>query len=121
MAKKEKWITVIKGDGIKVDRLISWEYFSDYIYQNFSDTREYIFRGQRREDWDLTPTLYRTLLGKWSSDSYASVTNAHFDRFKLAIRGRIKMSFLGLEPEEDEIWALGQHQGLQTPLLDWTK
>jgi hypothetical protein len=121
MANTENWKTTKVSDGVKVDQLRSWKYFSDYVYQNFSNTRNYIFRGQRREDWGLTPTLHRAIMNKWGSESFYKIANDHLDRFKLATRGRRKMSLLGLEPEDDEIWALGQHQGLKTPLLDWTK
>lgn len=119
MAKTESWKTVEESDGVKVDQLLSWKYFSDYIYQNFSTTRDYIFRGQRRENWDLTPTLDRFIGDQWLL-IYGETVRDHFDRFKLATRGRIKTSFLGLN-DERELWALGQHQGLKTPLLDWTK
>jgi hypothetical protein len=118
MENTENCKTVEEGDGVKVDQLSSWKYFSDYIYQNYSITRDYIFRGQRREDWGLTSTLYRTVGEKWLL-SYREVARNHFDRFKLATRGRIKTSLLGLD-EEKELWALGQHHGLKTPLLDWT-
>jgi hypothetical protein len=121
MANTKNWETIEEGDGIKTVQLLSWKYFSDYIHNNFSDTRDYIFRGHRREDWGLTPTLYRNIGKNWLLlDSIKKMTNNHLDRFKLAIRGRIKTSFFGLD-EEKELWALGQHQGLKTPLLDWTK
>jgi len=120
MANTENWKTIEESDGIKIDQLSSWKDFSDYIYQNFSNTRDYIFRGHRKENWGLTPNLYRGLEENYSYDSIIRRTFDHLDRFKLATRGRIKTSLLGMD-EENELWALGQHRGLKTPLLDWTK
>ena len=39
------------------------------------------------------------------------------NNFKKAIRGRIKDYTLLLNEDDDEIWAIGQHYGLNTPLL----
>ena len=120
MEYTEYWKTIEESNGIKVDQLASWKYFSDYVHQNFSNSRDYIFRGQRKEDWGLEPTLYRALGKEYPLESIIDVTLDHLDRFKLATRGRLKTSFLGMD-EEYELWALGQHHGLKTPLLDWTK
>jgi hypothetical protein len=121
MTNTKNWKTIKEGAGVKVVQLSSWKYFADYIYQIFSNTRDYIFRGHRKENWSLTPTLYRDLGEEWTRDNIIKITNGHFDRFHLATRGRIKTSFSEFDDWENELWALGQHQGLKTPLLDWTK
>ena len=77
---------------------------------------EFIYRGQRRQEWQLTPTL-----GRYEKSGVVDLKRAEEQKreFRLAMRGR------GIGPdllnEDDELWAFGQHNGLATPLLDWTK
>ena len=99
MAKTVTWKTIEESDGIKIDQLSSWKYFSDYIYENFSNTRDYIFRGQRNANWGLTPTIFRFFEDQWQL-YYGDNIQDHFDRFKLATRGRIETSLLGLDAEK---------------------
>lgn len=80
----------------------------------------YIWRGQRDAAWQLLPTLYRLLKAE-GLDRYAATLarDAQLKEFKLAARGRRGQNPPALATE-DEWWALGQHHGLATPLLDWT-
>jgi hypothetical protein len=117
MARKPKW-TEHREDGVLTIDLFSWEYFDDYVNQKIVDYKEYIFRGQASSKWELEPTLDR-LLRKEKLLTKANIVNEHLERFKRSVRGR-----RGLNPAcitgENEWWALGQHFGLATPLLDWT-
>lgn len=95
--------------------------WGDFV--EFVDSRllypQYVWRGQRDSSWPLEPTLDRLLrqLGK-AGDT--RTVNAHLVRFKYAIRGRRGTNPPEL-PGENDWWALGQHHGLATPLLDWTE
>lgn len=58
-------------------------------------------------------------LKKLKSKDKETIVGDHLERFKLQIRGR-----RGKNPRqlsENELWALGQHYGLHTPLLDWSQ
>ena len=85
--------------------------FSTFFSESMSGV---YFRGQRDSSWGLTTTLDRfsATLDPRVSGTY----NKIFNDFMKAIRGKVEIS----RNNKDEIWALGQHNGLATPLLDWT-
>lgn len=102
---------------IPVTRLESWRDYTELLESNFFNrpSAQLIFRGQRRSDWNLMPTL-----GRLSDNGIVteSLAEAQLERFKRAIRGRLSDN--SLVAEDDELWSIGQHHGLMTPLLDWT-
>lgn len=88
------------------------------INENFANWPDYIFRGQAQSDWKLESSLTRALKKLTFSNKLALV-KSHFRKFQLEIRGRRGGNPRNLN--NDEIWALGQHFGLYTPLLDWSQ
>lgn len=102
------------NDGIVESTLSSWMQIHDLVAR-LLDYPNYVFRGHRRNDWHLESTLTRIL--KTRADISSDIVN-HLETFKYAIRGR-----RGLNPpilKKKDVWALGQHHGLATPLLDWS-
>lgn len=102
---------------IPVTRLESWRDYADLLESPFFNRPgvQLIFRGQRRSDWSLMPTLGRLSVNGIVTESLAAT---QLERFKRAIRGRLSDN--SLVDEDDELWSIGQHHGLMTPLLDWT-
>ena len=107
---------------IPVTRLEHWRDFSSLLESPFFNRvdEQSIFRGHRRFDWEMTPTLARVTENGIVTEEIAK---QQLDMFRKAIRGRIADHSLlddENEREHDELWSIGQHHGLMTPLLDWT-
>ncbi|MBY8105000.1 FRG domain-containing protein [Vibrio fluvialis] len=107
---------------IPVTRIEHWRDFSSLLENPFFNRvdDQFIFRGHRRFDWEMTPTLARVTENGIVTEEIAK---QQLDLFRKAIRGRITDHSLlddENEREHDELWSIGQHHGLMTPLLDWT-
>lgn len=102
---------------IPVTRLESWRDFTNLLESVFFNRHgvQLVFRGHRRHDWGLMPTLGRVTTNGIITELLA---DGQLDRFKRAVRGRLNDT--ALVNEDDELWSVGQHHGLMTPLLDWT-
>ena len=102
---------------IPVTRLESWRDFTQLLESAFFNRHgvQLVFRGHRRHDWSLMPTLGRVTTNGIITEVLAE---DQLDRFRRAVRGRLSDTALVDEP--DELWSVGQHHGLMTPLLDWT-
>ncbi|MDX1756963.1 MAG: FRG domain-containing protein [Marinobacter sp.] len=99
----------------------SWLGFTEFVNSHLFEFTDYVYRGHASVDWELLPLLDRILEGEksWASPDDESVRQDHLERFKYSIRGRRGPNPPKLD-SEDDWWALGQHYGLATPLLDWT-
>src|SRR5271165_2610918 len=96
--------------------LNSFHEFPSLITADFNDTRRYVWRGQQCSNWKLETSLARRVRKK--STPPGKLATLQFDRFKKAARGRRSTNPPKLV--DNELWALGQHVCLATPLLDWT-
>lgn len=104
---------------VPVTKIDSWRALSGILEGDFFNRRdeELIYRGQRRYNWPLSPSLGREDARRIVTRDVAEVQLAHFRK---AVRGRLEDHDLIEAEEEYELWAVGQHYGLETPLLDWS-
>ncbi|MCK9529821.1 MAG: FRG domain-containing protein [Gammaproteobacteria bacterium] len=104
---------------VPVTRVAGWRELPDLLDKPFFNPpkTQLIFRGHRRYDWPLTPSLGRFDTRKIITQE---VAEAQLRLFRRAVRGRISDHTLVDDHELYELWSVGQHHGLFTPLLDWT-
>ena len=109
--------TVCFEDGCLNVRITNVMKFAKFAVANFDRRPQFVFRGQSNgETWSLQPTFQRLSHGSnWSGDDL----RIHLQVFRHAARGRRGPN--PRELQEDEWWTLGQHYGLATPFLDWTR
>lgn len=99
--------------------LESWKAFYECIEDAVFRPAHFIWRGQRDANWSLGSGLDR-FLAKRPKDAIPAAADKHLERFKLATRGRRGQN--PNQPKNDnEWWALAQHNAMLTPLLDWTE
>lgn len=118
MARTARWKEEDLPHGSLRITLSSWKYFHDFLQESLMQTKNYIYRGQEDDSWKLEPTLVRQCRIN-SHNKFDAIKEEHLANFKFAVRGRAS-NLRDIINDEDELWALGQHHGLSTPLLDFT-
>jgi hypothetical protein len=101
--------------GIEAIELAGWQEFYGFVADRFSDSPAYVFRGQADASWKTFSSLDR-----WEQAHAASPVNRelHLRRFRQAVRSTAPIDLS--QKDDGPAWALAQHHGLRTPLLDWS-
>ena len=115
MARPKRWTSTPTENGVWSVKLSNWRWFSDFVNQELLDYTTYVYRGHASTAWKLEPTLDRLI-----SAPNSPKRDQHLRNFKFSARGRRGSHPTRIETENDW-WALGQHHGLATPLLDWSE
>ena len=129
MKNPDGWTSAAVQDGIQQHRMQSWRDFFDFVETvvfaaDLEVEPTYVWRGQRDSRWILDSSLDRLFLalGLLPTSDLNEIEKQSREiavAFKHGARGR-----RGLNPKDltqNEWWALGQHHGLATPLLDWSR
>ncbi len=119
MPRPSRWSDPTIKDGIWTYTLVSWKYFHDLVTQEFLRTPNFVWRGQRVAEWPLQSSFDRSV-PLADSRKRGQAASRHLARFKLASRGRRGFAPQKIE-KDNEWWAIAQHNGMVTPLLDWTE
>ncbi|MHC4189596.1 MAG: FRG domain-containing protein [Planctomycetota bacterium] len=106
--------------GVLALRLTSWDEFKD-ITKKFDEKTDYIWRGHscHCEGGRLRSSFDRKFPEFSNDNRRDNKLKEIFYKFKQRLEELPDTKSNRLD--DDEIWAIGQHYGLPTPLLDWTE
>lgn len=97
-------------DGVSILQLKSWDAFHNVV-KEFNGLKSYIWRGQDKE------YALKAKIDRDCSDNRDSKIRKTLEAFKKTLREHRDIT----EFDDDEILAIGEHYGLETPLLNWTE
>lgn len=103
-------------NGVSALKLKSFDEFKN-VFAKLEKRRKYFWRGQRK-DWPLKSSSDRNskIRFLYNFIDRQKILDIILRTFKKRLNKLPKMPNI----EDNKIWAIGQHYGLPTPLLDWT-
>ena len=116
-------------EGVGIFYLDSWEQYYKYLLtvmnqneDNKSIMKHYRWRGERYDNKKLLSSFdswYREKVADRNENHRKELLEKHLEVFSEKLEKATGKQFN--RDEDDKCWALAQHYGLSTPLLDWTK
>jgi hypothetical protein len=103
---------------IVIKEFSSWSQLTSFIDGTFTYFSNYRFRGHSEYNWKLESTLTRAITKLKDKSNKETIVQNHLEAFKSNLRGRCNFNLNDIL--ENELYAIGQHYGLHTPLLDLT-
>jgi hypothetical protein len=119
MQIKENWKKELRNENTL--KFASWDKVLKFIKDNKNEIQSCIYRGQKNSSWQLEPSFFRKIPQNYKWEMLQRLAFAHLENFKKFTRGRHKISYTDPNDCDENWWALGQHYGLATPLLDWVR
>lgn len=102
-------------NGVRSMTVSSWSDFQRAV-EKLQKKKDYIWRGQGC-DWDLLSSFDR-VYGNVGNEERDKKLEARLNKWKDMVRTQCRLT--PVQWKDNEYWAIGQHYGLKTPLLDWT-
>lgn len=106
-------------NGCYATRCSSIEILKEEIDLLFSKHKEYYFRGQPDHSYKLISSFDRMVKTFETDLARDELLERHLNYFRRFVRGRINES--SVFSDDNFAWSIGQHYGLKTPLLDWSR
>jgi len=129
--KESEFIKNVKN-GLLEHELNCWWDFCKFVKDENKSWPTFIYRGQANAEWKVESTLDRLEKKFPTKPNLSSRVPNEFNvprvsrdiqikRFKELAWGKFGCEEVqSIEDEKDQWWAIGQHCGLATPVLDWT-
>lgn len=111
-------LSVAVRDGTAEVWLNSWRDFLDAGLGSLPNPNLFVWRGQGNSNWPLKTSFDRAYDASPQLRDREDAFRSHLREFSFLTRGR-----RGPHPQpldDLQMWSLGQHFGLATPLLDWS-